>query len=260
MLIRVILLALVSAVGMNADPPPQPPPYPNGVRLLIPVMPDFTVGSAGTIWEGRVFIHNRSDVDVMVLAGIGVRIPADSTVRVESLNGPHGLLLFAQPEDAPFISVEAEVEENSGLYRVPPQRVRAVPDSALVRDTAEILGVELDGSRRCALRIFDPARMPERSFEVRVYQVGESRPDVLVSTISVVTEAPPISEYWPGYVALSLDDMVGAAGPVRIEVVASGADGFWCIASSTDNATQEFRIFEPAAGLWEEARGIVANR
>jgi len=234
-------------------------------RVLIPLFESVPrPGAFGSLWGTELLIRNNSAEQIPLIPPIcNPPTPARfcNTPTILSPRGALHVVGFYGVSSGPLM---LNVPRGTGeqvlaslrvinLSRAAEQYGTSIPivrEKDLKTGIAQILDVPSCDGLRSSLRIFDFDSREASAFEVRAYDLET---DELVSAVTLQTAGVPLGRpdgveiVEPGYVNLSVADLVANAPNRKLRIEVEGRDGvrFWTFVSVTANQTQFATVLLP---------------
>lgn len=238
---------------------------PTGTELvLVPLAfkPGVQVsGARGTIWQGEVWVENRSEYDLYVGGLPCLFLPCTPSVPARSI-GPltylpepdPGVVLRIPSSMSPFMTFSNRLSEIT--RRAQPQGIQlpVVHDRDFIVGETSLLGIPTAGVRT-AVRIYDP--LPSggtNPMSFRVEAVSDERTIVGSATLSPRVRAiiDPAAILQPAFDAIydvaAVIPAVNALARYHLRIIPLGSraqDVYWVMGSVTDNETQQVLLITP---------------
>jgi hypothetical protein len=249
----VILLAGTSLLAADFD------------RILIPLFESVPrPGAFGSLWGTELLIRNNSEEQIPLIPPT-----CNPPTPARFCTTPTILSQYSTTHVAGFYGVSTgplmlNVPRGTGerilaslrvinLSRTAEQFGTSIPivrEKDLKTGIAQILDVPNSDGLRSSLRIFDFDSRDASSFAVRVYDLES---DELISAATLQTAGVPpgrppgVEIVQPGYVNVSVADLVASAPNRKLRIEVEGRDGvrFWTFVSVTANETQFVTVLLP---------------
>jgi len=271
-----LFISLVSAVGVEAQPPLQPP-YE---RVLVPVVVAApTPGAYGSVWQTVLVTRNEADQGVDITDnpfGLCNQCPPyapHSTFRIPlyAPNPNAGRFLYIGSPGAGKVTFTLRVQDLSRQALTWGTAIPVVRDRDVFSGRLQLLDIPIDSRFRAALRVYDfepPTEATSRVVRLRIYdmcRIGQidircTTTPLVDTSLTLVTSGhqsyPPetpgtvfigdLASTFERLANLPPVNLPDSTPRVRVDVdpITPGLR-FWAFVSLTNNETQHVTVISP---------------